>query len=233
MLDPARALALVSWLAVLAPGFTTAALADASCPASSYTLHTAGPFTTTAPTLDATSSPFPGSEFHVAYDLTLGTVSMSQCCSLAGASVDAFDAYDVTGVAAGTPVTFTANFAVDGRVWTDGCGDTGCGGYVSIHAGSGPASSDTTYVIHLFNGSQSFHDVRRLPITMVAGTPVVIDFKLRGAYTPGGAHGSSGDGVISFSDLPAGTGIRSCQGYSTVPTPARQTSWGALKTIYR
>jgi len=226
-----HALRLAPWLAAAA--LAGAAPANATCPASSFVLNTSGPFTTTAPTLDSTSTPYPGGAFHAAYDLPLGTVSMSQCCSLAGASVDAFDAYDVSGVPSGTPVSFTANFTVDGRVWTDGCGGSGCGGYVGIHVGSGSAFADTTYSIGLFSGSQSFHDVRRLPITMVAGTPVVIDFRLRGARSPGGSHGSSGDGVISFSDLPPGAGIRSCQGYAGAPTPARPMSWGALKTIYR
>src|SRR5262249_39801223 len=150
---PIHHLRLAVWLAAAALFFATAALADGTCPASTYALNTAGPFTTTAPTLDSTSTPYPGGTFHTAYDLPLGTVSMSQCCSLAGASVDAFDAYDVTGVPAGTPVSFTANFTVDGRVWTDGCGGSGCGGYVAVHVGSGSAHADTTYSIGLFNGS--------------------------------------------------------------------------------
>ena len=224
-----RALPLASWLAVFAPAFATAALADLSCPVNSYSFHGTGPFTTTAPTLDVTDSP----GYHVAYDLPRGTVSMSQGGSLAQTYVLASDAYDVTGVPAGTPVSFTANFTVDGMVWTGGCGGSGCGGYVGIHLGAGPAFNDTTYAIHLFSGSQSFHDVRRLPVTMTAGTPIVIEFRLTGARSPGGSHSSSGDGVISFSDLPSGAGIGSCQGYSTLPTPVRRASWGALKTIYR
>ncbi len=197
------------------------------CPASRYLVTGTTPVTTTAGTFEADDS-----GHHVAADLGQGHVEMSQPGTLATTWVDAADAYDVSGVAPGTAVPLTALFDVNGSVSTPGCGGSGCSGYVTIRITHGAAYAETTYSIGLFNGSQSFHDVRRLPVTIVAGTPEVVSFKLLGGRAPGGDHASEGRGQIGFADLPAGVAVISCQGFGGA-TPVSRRSWGALKTIYR
>ena len=72
-----------------------------------------------------------------------------------------------------------------------------------------------------------------LPLLLAAGQPERITFRLSGQRSPGGSHASEAHGVIGFTGLPPGVGITSCQGYSGTATPARRTSWGRLKTLYR
>lgn len=213
------------------PFLAGAALAAGPCPTNTLNFKGDGPFTSTAFAVDTTEAGYP--DYHLAYDLRQGTIAMSQGGSLAQTYVLVADLYDVMGVPAGTPVSFTAQLAVEGMVWTSGCGGSGCGGYVSIHLGADGAVSDTTYSISLFNGSQSFSDVRRLPVTIVAGSPLRIEFELSGGRVPGGSHSSSGDGVLEFVGLPAGAVISSCQGYGSQVVPTRHVSWGSVKTIYR
>ncbi len=146
----------------------------------------------------------------------------------------ASDAYDVVGVPAGTPVNLTAEFTVDGSVFTFGCPGSGCAGVLEMSLQSGALVDETRYQINLFLGSRPIHDVRRIPITIVAGSPVPITFEISGQRTPGGSHGSTGDGRLSFAGLPAGATVVSCQGHSSgAPTPLRRASWGSLKAIYR
>ena len=202
------------------------------CPACTLNFGGLGPFSSTAPVIDSTEAGYP--DFRVAYDLRHGTIAMSQGGLLAQTYVDAVDLYDVVGVPAGTPVSLTAQLSVDGMVWTQfGCGGSGCGGYVTIHLGAGATATDTTYSFLIFNGSRSFHDVRSLPVTLFAGTPVQIDFRLGGARSPGGNHLSSASGLLTFTGLPPGATIVSCQGYGSLPVPAKRASWGSVKAIYR
>jgi hypothetical protein len=206
----------------------TPAAAGVVCPESWVVLHGTLQFTTTAGVFE-----YSDSDCHAGADLPQGTVNMSQPGFLAATTVEALDAYDVVGVPPGTPVNLTAQFVVDGSVSTPGCGGSGCGGYVKIRLAHEADGDSITYSIHLFQGSQSFHDVRSLPLTIVAGSPEVLRFLLSGARTPGGAHASEGRGTILFTGLPEGVDVVSCQGYSLAATPVHGTSWGSLKTIYR
>ena len=40
-------------------------------------------------------------------------------------------------------------------------------------------------------------------------------------------------GVVSFTGVPAGVAVVSCQGYTSDVTAVRRSSWGRLKSIYR
>ena len=203
----------------------------ATCPSSQMAFHGSTVFSSTAAVFDSAEAGFP--DFHVSYDLPQGKVSMSQPGFLSATFVEAADAYDLVGVAAGTAVNLTAQFMVDGSVSTPGCGGTGCGGYVTIRISHGALFDEMRHSIHLFQGSQSFHDMRSIPVTIVAGAPEVLQFKLEGARTPGGAHASEATGTILFAGLPLGAAVTSCQGYSIRATPVRRASWGSIKSIYR
>ncbi len=192
-----------------------------------------GIFTSTASEFDSTHASFP--TFRVAYDLVAGTVEMYHCCSLGITSVKASDLYDVAGVPAGTPVPLIVTFTVDGEAWDAGfCGGSGCGGILASSIQNGDQFNEVVNAPTLFAGNRAqYHDVIELPVTIVAGQPERIDFKIWGTRSPGGSHGSTGMGTIRFEGLPTGASITSCQGYGGTTTPARRTSWGSIKAIYR
>ena len=63
------------------------------------------------------------------YDLVSGTLLIYKDLGpLRTAYSIAREAYDVTGVAPGTPVALTAELVADGAASTPGCGASGCGG---------------------------------------------------------------------------------------------------------
>jgi hypothetical protein len=204
---------------------------DAPCPPSRYSLGGTPEVVTTAPTLDTSVDSF-GIK-HVAFDLPAGTLEMDQCCSLLHTYVLAADAYDVAGLPTGTVVTLTASLSVDGSVSTTGCGGSGCGGVFVDSLYSGVLADTRSHAIGVFNGSVPFHDDLTLPVTIVAGTPVVIQMRFEGFRSPGGSHASQGTGVLRFSGVPAGAAVISCQGYASGPTPTERASWGRLKLVYR
>jgi hypothetical protein len=143
------------------------------------------------------------------------------------------DDYNVAGVAPGTPVTIEAQLAVDGAVWTDGCGGSGCSGVDEaflIHA----ADRDTVrHMDHLFSGRSEHHDVLSIPFTIVAGHPERLELVLHAQKAAGGAHGSEASGRLTFHGLPPGMAIVSCQGFAGEAVPVRAVKWGRLKTLYR
>jgi hypothetical protein len=171
----------------------------------------------------------------VSYDLVSGTLAMSECCGPAETFVQTSDAYDVTGVPAGTPVTVTAMLTVDSDVHASCNSALLCGGaLVDMQVTHG---SDIASQQHSFTPppqQMNWHDVLTAPVTIIAGTPEEIDFMLGGRQLSGSVgDGSDASGTISFSGLPAGASIKSCQGYHPIATPAHVSSWGRLKTLYR
>jgi hypothetical protein len=153
--------------------------------------------------------------------------------TLAGVTTVAFDAFDVAGVPAGTVVNAVATLTVDGAVWTDGCGGSGCGGFYWVWFRHGNDSLQVLQSDHLFSGRVDHHDVIQLPVTFTAGQPELLSIRAHGQRSPGGAHHSEATCVLTFSGLPAGAGVVSCKGYSGAIVPARPNSWGRLKTMYR
>jgi len=210
---------------------TRPAVAQVACPADSMDLGGYGLFTSDAARFDSSLTYF--GTFRVAYDLPAGTVDFSQCCRFFTTYVQATDVYDVSGVPPGTTVSLVVQLTVDGSVSTTLCGGSGCSGTYGAVLTHG---SSTDYVTHsptVYSGSVAFHDVLQLPVMIVAGQPEPITFRLSGQRSPGGSHASEAHGVIGFTGLPPGVGITSCQGYAGTVTPARHTSWGRLKTLYR
>ena len=203
----------------------------ADCPPSRFSLGGAPETQTTAAVLDTSINTF--GVKHVAYDLAAGTVFLDQCCSLLATYVQTSDAFDVVGVPAGTPVALTAMLAVDGSVSTAGCGGSGCGGVFIDSLKSGAVADSRSHAIGVFNGSVPFHDDLSIPITIVAGAPVQIDIRFVGFRTPGGNHESQGTGHPSFTGMPAGVNVISCQGFNAGVTPTQRSSWGRVKILYR
>src|SRR5262245_35716756 len=137
----------ISCLATLSLSIA-ASPALAQCPESRLLFPSLGPLTTVAPTFDVTS-PDGG---RIQGDHTIGQFSLHHSGSLAQTVIAASDRFDVSGVPPGTPVPMTFRLHITGWTYTDGCGGTGCCGYLgaSIRAGSDSATIDLTG--HTFGG---------------------------------------------------------------------------------
>lgn len=223
VLLPALALALI---------VPAAAMAAVPCPDShAQLLGFNNLFAVQGPVLDTTYT-----TSHAGFDLPAGTVTVSR--AIGGVNWTrsiATDAFDVTGVAPGTPVTLTAEFEVDGHVASPGCGGSGCGGYfqASLTQGASTNAQQVTLPNPFAGGQVNLQQTLTLPVTITAGTPLVIAFELAVFVPAGGNAGGSGNGIIRFSGLPPGAQVVSCQGYGSSTTPVRPTSWGRLKTHHR
>ena len=216
-------------LELLAP---SAALAVVPCPDSHAQLVGFNNlFAVPGPVLDTTYT-----TSHAGFDLPAGTVTVSRAVGGVNWTRSiATDAYDVTGVALGTPVTLTAEFEVDGSVTSPGCGGSGCGGYfqASITQGANTSAQQVTLPNPFAGGQVNLQQTLALPLTITAGTPVTIAFELAVFVPAGGNAGGSGNGAIRFGGLPPGAQVVSCRGYTSGTTPARTTTWGSLKTHHR
>jgi|KBSSwiStaDraftv2_1062776.scaffolds.fasta_scaffold210018_2 hypothetical protein len=162
----------------------------------------------------------------VSYNVPAGTLSlnMSMCGELpecgTGAVVIVEDDFSLFGLPAGTPVSLTAHFA---GTLGGGFGDTGSYAVVRGHLKDAlGGQQDAT-------GPSSFD--LALPVAAIAGQTFRLHFELEG-YTLQSSGG--GDATFSFTGIPPGAAVTSCQGYvSDRSVPARAMSWGRLKTHYR
>jgi len=199
-----------------------------TCPSSQASMRNAGVATLVASVFDSTTT----DGYHVSYDLPAGHVFTAQPGCLCGAWVEATDLFDVTGVPAGTSVPLTAILTMDGTV--SGPCVPQCGGDVDCRISSG-AVQDTKFIqVPDPPGPASVHDVASIPVSIVAGTPVEIRYYVHGQRSVGGDNSTITTGQLSFTGLPKGAVVVSCQGFSSAgATPARPMNWGALKAIYR
>lgn len=195
----------------------------------------AGPINTTAATFDQ-SYAIQGVTYSTAsYDLHTGQLSLWR--KVGGVSwtfVHARDAYDVQGTAPGTPVHLIAQLSVDGVLESGGCGGTGCGGWLTADVRHGAdATADSVSFPNIFAaGTVPMHETLALPITIVAGSPELLEYDLTVLIPAGGNAGGSATGQIVFTGLPPGVTVTSCQGITSA-TPVQRTSWGVLKALYR
>lgn len=209
--------------------FAAQPAAGASCPASEMSFNGIDTFTSTAPTYDSGVG-----SARVAYNLPQGTVEVYHCCGLGTGYTAARDAYDVIGVPAGTAIDLVAEMPFDGTIISLGCGASGCWGNLEGRITSGSASQKLLITRNLFAPiTVPVSGFVQLPITIVAGQPQVIEFRLSAWKSAGGNHGASGTGHIGFRGLPVGAGVISCNGYALTPVPALRRSWGQLKMLYR
>jgi hypothetical protein len=209
-----------------------------TCPASALqVLWSAGEVQSAATTFqqDYTPDGYP-TIARAYYDLRSGALALDRTVSgVSWTYVRTHDLYDVTGVAAGTPVALTADLDVDGTLQSPGCGGSGCGGHLGarIYQGSAVIQDEITFPNTFVGGAVNLHETLQMPLVITAGTPTDLEFELWMLIPAGGNAGGSGSGQIRFSGLPTGAQIVSCQGFVDAATPARKSTWGALKTSYR
>jgi len=219
----ARAAALLLGVTLCVP-----APAIAECSASIVTLSWLnGPFSTTASVYDSTdTTPYPA---HVTFD------RMRLRLSLSGYSygryliaVRVVDRFDLAGVPPGTAVSATLELHTAGQ--TTSCSGHGCGVEfrASLRAGAdslvGDASGEGP-------GVRVLPTHLKLPVTLVAGSPLEAQFFMHFATGPAGAGTVDASATWEFSGLPSGVQVLSCSGSDI--TPVRTGSWGALKIRYR
>ena len=167
------------------------------------------------------------------WDLTSGIVRIHHWGGLGNSVVHASDLYDVTGVAPGTKVTVILRMDVAAWAATDGCGGTGCAGYVG---GQITTPEQTRYQYGIgstFGGFVAFGFYVDTPLTLTAGTPVPVSFMIEAHRTAGGSHEADGVGTFRFLGLTDGQAVVSCQDYRDPSTPAQPASWGRVKSAYR
>jgi hypothetical protein len=213
-------------LAVAIPLLAGAA-ARADCPVSIAQLELDAPFPIEQAVFDSADV-----STHLTFDRSLCRTSLTSVSSgRADVYVRVVEAFDLAGVAPGTIVPVTVTFDLSGSVYQS-CGASGCGAELSATLRSGP---DSVTAAALIAGptpptTKPLVQTLSLPVTITAGTPVVMQFVLRYGTGPGQeeANGTV-TGRWSVIGLPAGASAVSCLG----TTPVRARSWGALKVRYR
>jgi hypothetical protein len=148
--------------------------------------------------------------------------------------VDAADDYWITGLPAGTPLSFEVLLRSRGSASANyGCGPFSGFGHATVTLREGDSNSITvsanadgcspTYVV--------FDSLLRLSVQRNAGEVFALSFVLN---TGGNKGGGSATAQLSFATLPQGAAVVSCQGFrQDFPVVARVVTWGALKQVYR
>ncbi len=219
-----------AWVIVLFAAFAAFAAplahADAPCPQSCITLS---PYTECAIAASRDSSvsescyPYSGQrEMRAAFDLVLGTtVSYARSCSFPGpgayASVESRDRYRVIGPAGG-PIAFTARVHANGN--SGGVGSVGVTVAEPLHGSA-----------HVDEGEVGgFDQYLELPLSHAPGEEFVIEVY---SYASAVSYAQA-TSELSFTGLPPGYGIASCQGFAgSGAVPTLPSTWGRLKARYR
>ena len=155
------------------------------------------------------------------YDIPNGVLSANAGVSGDGygyAEVTMQDDFTVYGLPAGTSVVLAAHFNV--RISSNSLGYPKGDGTLREAFGD----SVTAFLPGVTD--------LRIDVSAVAGQPFRLSYELsaRGDYMGGG----SVSGLISFSGVPSGAAVLSCNGYVSDRTVAvRSASWARLKSIYR
>ncbi len=225
--------ALVAGALLLASAAPLHAQGGSPCPASTYQIDYGNPISFTGPMLSLSVPDLTGRDRSVAFDLPSGTLSSSLGIGNVGWTyVRATDRFDVINVPTGTPVAVVATLDVDGYSRTD-CSFPDCGGWFGARIyGAGTTVEQQVTAQGSPTLETPLHTTLTLPVTIVAGTGQTLTFELYEFVAAGVTGGGGGTAKIRFTGLTGNADVVSCEGYSLV-TPARPTTWGSLKAIYR
>jgi hypothetical protein len=168
---------------------------------------------------------------HGSYDLRSGRLSSAVSFNDPGratSSVSTDDVFWIVGLPAGTPVDPVAEFSVSGS-WNVFPG-VPQGDFTWL--GSVATDSDSSGYAFPLGGCCHGSISRWFAISShrLAGERFHLRLRLASQEYRGNVDIS---GVLSFSGLPLGAGIVSCQGYSAGVTAARRSTWGEIKHFYR
>lgn len=203
------------------------------CPSAVLTFYygyRGGDVSSDAATLDTTFTPSAYDSARVRFDRIAGRLSVDAVGRLwAGERV--VERFDVSGVAIGTPVPATIVFALDAEV-LNRCGGGGCGAYfvATLASGADSVIADAS-IPGPCDCTRRLSTTLTLPVTITAGTPVEVAFRML-YHTSHVAWGRvSAVGSYGVSGLPPGVRATACRGSDL--TPVRRTTWGQVKSAYR
>lgn len=210
------------------------ARASESCPAAVLTyyfqFHGGDTFLPVA-TFDTTIVNADGDTTRVGFDHIAGLLTMS-AVGREWAGERVLERFDVTGVAAGTAVKATLDFDVDAVVFNN-CGGGGCGAnFIAMLVtptdsvlvdGSIPGPCD--------NCTKVTRTTLSLPLTIVSGTPVEAAVAILYHTTNVGWGYAVVTGQYRIDGLPPDVRATTCVGSDV--TPARISTWGRVKSLYR
>lgn len=211
-----------------------ASAGSTECPASTvfcfYLGH--GDYSSVASfTYDTTYVPSGFDSARVSFDRDAAWVSLSALGRLtAGARL--VEQFDVVGVPLGTPVSATLVFKLDGSV-LQRCGGGGCslGLRAALVSGADSTSADASLYGPCDDCSKVLATTLALPVTLVAGAPLEAAFTLLYGTTRVTWGMAQATGEYGIAGLPPGVRAIACPGADV--TPARRTTWGSVKTVYR
>ena len=229
---PSRVRTLVTTLlAPLGVAFASTAHALTACPASVMEVdyYSGTPFTTQAMVFDTTVD-----MITVVAHLTINHPQAATFLSASSsggchANVRMIEWLDVTGVPAGTHVDATLRLHLSGS-GVQNCGGSGCGLQCDQTLVAGGDSTTCTTLTGMYIQRSLITSLFR-PVTLVAGSPIEVQFVLAHHTGPGGSASSQVNAHYEVIGLPPGVHVVACSGDDI--TPVRQASWGALKVRYR
>jgi hypothetical protein len=159
------------------------------------------------------------------YDLSRGRLRASAWVKEANehrSGVTATDVFTLTGVPA---AMIKIHAALSYAAVTDPAGRMAwVSGYARLQVGDLSVETSGTYPL-----------VERsieLEVIVLEGEPFAVTCQIEAAgwgYYPTIDMGCT----VSFPDLPAGAEITSCNGFGETEVPVEETTWGAVKTLYR
>lgn len=231
----AASLAALAPLAALLTLLAAAPSAAAPCAPSTTYFKTYSPTATTA-SITAATYDYTFTDVwtaHAVFDRTQGTMAFSASSGgFMNAIVTVNECFDITGVAPGTAVDAFLDWSLDGFS-RDNCGGSGCGlrFLFTLTAGGGSVAADAG-ISGPSNLTRPLATTLSRPVHFVAGTPIAATFLMDYGSGPG-AGSPSGEmtGFYRVRGLPPGVHAIASSGADV--TPARATSWGRLKTLYR
>jgi len=155
---------------------------------------------------------------HVRYELAQGTFFGDASGCLEGGSsagLRAMDRYRIVGPATTIPIAFTANLYMRGLV-----------------------EGEQQYFFQVGSGAPEYRSLPQPPpetATIALQYLPGEEFLLQMGFLFIGNNFAfaSVDGTLSFTGLPTGYSVRSCQGFSSDTIGVSPATWGAMKTLFR
>ena len=211
-------MALVAW----------ASASHADCP-TNFVRFYGLEFHPTTPTYDG---PFSGSD--LTYNLPAGTIRATVSAPWYSSyqnAVRVSDDYWLEGPASVDPIPFTVSLHVTGSAQSSEmktpnyCTTSGLQGRLSSDAAEQSAFLSASNC----SGTLTTDQTISLPLQKLPGEVFNVGMD---AFTTAFGGSATMNGVLTFS-VPPQYGIRSCQGFHLLPTPASIRSWGSIKVAYR
>jgi len=222
---------------LLALAALVAPAAARACPLNTIWSPAGGDFTTSAAVLDTVMLVDPGGlcfgpGTFARYDIVHGTLYSHDGSPFGGCTpkTSVQDDFTLIGWPAGTPLALGARFDV--TVTASSFFGSGTTTAALTQAAANTASKQWNIPGDFPGPSSATQTVSlTVPVAAIAGTPFHMTYTLSSVLGEGCTSELSG--TFTFTGLPPGAAIVSCNGYVLGTVPARPTSWGHVKAEYR